>query len=306
MSLQCAYIGLGAMGYSIAGHIAKNLQEQGHPELFVYNRTQTRAESLKETHPVKVASLEECAKADVIFSCLLNDSIVETVITGLISSGLKKGAIIVEQSTVAPTLVDSLAQKAKEHGVIYLSCPIMGPPAFAASANLLVLLAGPKEGRAIVKPLLIPVIGKKFIDLSEDPAQGSRLKLCGNFFITGLCEMIAEGLTLGEASGISEGKVGELLNSMFPQTVLSIYSSRMIEKTYNDQVHFSLTGAKKDATHVLKMGEAYGVDLPVTRLFLDNLESAKEKKGDIDLTGIVGSVREKAGLEFDLKSTPKQ
>ncbi|KAL0078070.1 hypothetical protein J3Q64DRAFT_1293261 [Phycomyces blakesleeanus] len=302
MPLQCAYIGLGAMGYPMAGHIANHLQTLKYPSLLVHNRTLGRAESLASSVPSRVArSIAECAIADVVFTCLLNDAIVEQTVTSLLEAGLKKGAIIVEQSTVAPALVDSLAAKARASGVFYLACPIMGPPQRAQSADLVVLMAGPKAQQAIVKPLLIPAIGKKAIELGEDPAESIRLKLCGNFLVTSSCEMLAEALTLGEAAGIPQDKVGELVGSVFSSPLLNIYTTRMVQKTYNDQVHFSLTGAKKDGTHIHNMGIASGIKLPITEAFLNNVKSAHDKRGDIDITGIVGAVREGAGLDFDLK-----
>lgn len=199
---QTAYIGLGAMGNAMAGHIAKKVASLNYPPLLAFNRTQTRAENLKKTHPVEVAtSLEQVAKSsDIIFSCLLNDAAVKETIDGLISH-LKPGTILIEQSTIAPTLAQENAKRLKEVGVTYLACPVMGPPVKAASGDLTVMMAGGNDQvREKVIPLLIPVVGKTIIKLGqEDVAESLRLKLCGNFFITSVVEMVAEGMVSNRA-----------------------------------------------------------------------------------------------------------
>ncbi|KAI9359707.1 hypothetical protein BD770DRAFT_419315 [Pilaira anomala] len=304
MSLQCAYIGLGAMGNAMAGHIANKLASLHYPPLLAYNRTQSRAEDLKKTHPIQVASsLEQLASSsDLIFCCLLNDSAVTQTLDTLLPH-LKSGTILIEQSTISPTLAQTYAKKALEKGVIYLACPVMGPPIKAASGDLTVLLAGGNsEVRAKVIPLLIPVIGKKLIELGEeDVGESLRLKLCGNYFITSVVEMVAEGMTLGEASGVGQDKVKELLDAVFPNTLLGVYAGRMLNNTYKDQIAFPITTAQKDLKHIMQLAKDSGASLPITDIFFQNTEKVLKDHGNYDLTSVVGNLREKAGLDFDLK-----
>lgn len=287
---QCAYIGLGAMGKSMAGHIANKLASLNYPALLAYNRTQARAEDLKKTHPVEVAtSLEQVAKsADIIFSCLLNDAaVVETVKS--LKPHLKSGTILVESSTIGPSVAQELAADLKQIGVAYLACPVLGPPVKAASGELTVMMAGTKDVRSQILPLLIPVIGKKTIELGEDVGESLRLKLCGNFFITSVVEMVAEGMTLGEGAGVGQDKVKELLDCVFPNSLLGIYAGRMLNNTYRDEIAFPISGAKKDVGHITHMAKEAGVSLPITEIFLENANKAQAAQGDIDLSGIVGS-----------------
>jgi 3-hydroxyisobutyrate dehydrogenase-like beta-hydroxyacid dehydrogenase len=94
-----------------------------YPPLLAFNRTQARAETLQKTQPVEVAtSLEQVAQSsDIIFSCLLNDAAVIETFDALIPH-LKSGAILVEQSTIAPALAQENAKRVKEAGVTYLAC----------------------------------------------------------------------------------------------------------------------------------------------------------------------------------------
>lgn len=291
-SVQCAYIGLGAMGLSMAGHIANKLASLNFPPLLAFNRTQARAEALKNTHPVTVAtSLEQVAtSADIIFSCLLNDAAVTQTIDTLLPH-LKSGTILIEQSTISPTLAREYAKKLQAAGVIYLACPVMGPPVKAASGDLIVLMAGgDDEVRAKVLPLLIPVIGKKVIKLNQDDVGESLcLKLCGNYFVTSIVEMVAEGMTLGETSGVGQDKVKELLDSVFPNSLLGIYAGRMLNNTYKDEVAFPITSAQKDVSHILNLAEESGAKLPITELFLENTNNVLKNHGNFDLSSVVGS-----------------
>lgn len=291
-SVQCAFIGLGAMGNSMAGHIANKLASLNFPPLLAFNRTQARAEALKNTHPVEVAtSLKQVAtSADIIFSCLLNDAAVTETIDILLPH-LKSGTILVEQSTISPALAREYAKKAQASGVTYLACPVMGPPVKAASGDLIVLMAGgDDEARAKVLPLLIPVIGKKVIKLSQDDVGKSLcLKLCGNYFITSIVEMVAEGMTLGETSGVGQDNVKELLDSVFPNSLLGIYAGRMLNNTYKDEVAFPITTAQKDVSHILHLAEETGAKLPITEVFLENTNNVLKNHGNYDLSSVVGS-----------------
>lgn len=288
---QCAFIGLGAMGIHMAKHIHNHLIQSGHPPLLVYNRTRARGESLaSEVSGLQVAdSLQQVAQtADVIFTCLLNDAAVTQVVTDLLAAGLKEDAIIVEQSTIAPNVTKELAAKVeKESKAHYIACPIMGPPPKAAAAQLIVLAAGPQNVRDKVLPLLVPAIGPKAIQLGDDPVQALHMKLTGNFFVTSLVEMLGEGMTLGQASGVGQDKVKELLDALFPGTLIPQYADRMVRNTYKDQIFFPLTSARKDATHIKNLGNSVNAKLPITDIFLDHLNSVQESEGDLDISGVV-------------------
>lgn len=303
-SIQCAYIGLGAMGNAMAGHISNKLFALQYPPLLAFNRTQARAENLQKTHPVTVAtSLEQVGKSsDIIFTCLLNDAAVVETLDSILPY-LKSGTILIEQSTISPALAQEYAEKAKQVGAIYLACPVMGPPVKAISGDLTVLMAGGTDAvRAKIIPLLIPVVGKKVIELGqEDVAESLRLKLCGNYFVTSVVEMVAEGMTLGEAAGVGQDKVKELLDAVFPNSLLGIYANRMLNNTYKDEIAFPITTAKKDVAHIVQLAKDSGAKLPITEAFLENADKVLADHGNYDLSSVVGNLRERAGLDFDLK-----
>lgn len=167
----------------------------------------------------------------------------------------------------------------------------MGPPVKAASGDLTVMMAGGSDQvREKVIPLLISVVGITAIKLGqEDIAESLRLKVCGNFFITSVVEIVAEGMILSEAAGVGQGNVKELLDAVFPNTLLGVYADRMLNNTYKDQVAFPITAAKKDVGHIVHMAQESGARLPITEAFLQNADKVLADHDNYDLSGIVCS-----------------
>lgn len=287
---QVAYIGLGNIGIELSRHIHNNLIKTGGKPLLVHNRTRARAEQLQARVPdIKIADTvaQVAQEADIVFTCLLNDAAVQQVVEGLLVNGLRPGSIIVEQSTIAPQLADALSKKAQAMQVQYVSAPIMGPPPWAAAANVIPLVSGPQNAREKAIPYLIPAVGSRNIQLGEDVTDAPKLKLNGNFFVTAVVETLSEGLTLGEATGVGQENVKKLLDMLFPNTLVAVYADRIVNKIYENQVLFSLTGARKDASHILDMANAHKAKLPTTENFLKHLDQTKSKHGDIDISGVV-------------------
>ncbi|KAI9495098.1 hypothetical protein BDB00DRAFT_927785 [Zychaea mexicana] len=300
---QYAFIGLGAIGFETSQHIHKHLVSTGGKPLLVHNRTLARAEALKAKVPdIQVAETIKTVaeQADIIFTCLLNDAVVKDVIDNLLAHGLKKDSIIVEQSTIAPDVSQELASKVERYGAHFVACPFMGPPAKARVQGLIILAGGRSQVlEEKVLPILVPATGPKVIRTGEQPRQALQLKLTGNFFVTSFVEMLGEGMTLAQASGIGQDKVKDLMDGLFPGTLLPMYADRMNRNTYENEIHFPLTSAKKDATHILNMGKEYNTKLPITELFLSHLESVHKEHGDWDMSSIVCQLRKEAGLKND-------
>ncbi|RUS19062.1 hypothetical protein BC937DRAFT_88034 [Endogone sp. FLAS-F59071] len=144
------------------------------------------------------------------------------------------------------------------------SCPLgfvsSGAPAAAAGAQLVLIIAGATaEHRARLTEQLVPAIGRLAIDLGDNESLASKMKLTGNFFITSMVEMLAEGLTLGEKSGVGQQNVQKFINAFFANTPFVPYTERMVSESYNvdlaagEKPPFSISNAVKDVTHILKM-----------------------------------------------------
>ncbi|GAB5593311.1 hypothetical protein Unana1_08211 [Umbelopsis nana] len=300
-SLKFAYIGLGEMGSPMAQNLQNWLAKNGHPTpLLVWNRSSAKAHQLSG---VKVAeSLEEVAKnANVIFSCLLNDKAVQACYDDLFKH-LPQGnkTVFCEMSTIAPTLTRSLYTRATELGAGFLATPVFGLPPRAKAAELIIIKAGDLKLREKMNPYLIPAMGNRSIEVGEDVGEALNMKLTGNFMVSGFAEVVAEGLTLAAATGLGQDKALEFIEKMYTNTPIVAYAKKMAASDYNN-VAFSIAGVKKDVSHIIKLGDDNGVDLTVAKTMYGNVEEAERLKGDhVDVTSIVGVVRSKAGLDFDL------
>ncbi|CAO3668722.1 unnamed protein product [Umbelopsis vinacea] len=300
-SLKFAYVGLGEMGGPMAQNLQNWLAKNDHPSpLLVWNRSSAKAHKLSG---VKVAeSLEEVAKnANVIFSCLLNDKAVQDCYDQLFSN-LPKGSktIFCEMSTIAPTLTRTLHKRAIELGAGYLATPIFGLPPRAKAAELIIIKAGDHKLRAIIDTYLIPAMGNRSIELGEDVGEALNMKLTGNMMLLSFSQVMAEGLTLAAATGLGQDKAVSFIELMYPNTPLVAYAKKMEASDY-ENVAFHVAGVKKDVRHIIQLGEDNNVDLTVAKTMYGNLEEVEKLKGDgVDVTSIIGVVRNKAGLDFDL------
>ncbi|KAI9304910.1 hypothetical protein BJ944DRAFT_266086 [Cunninghamella echinulata] len=304
--VQVAYIGLGNMGYVIASQLADYLKSISEPPLLIYNRTSSKSQQLaNERKHVHVANtIEEIAKqADIIFSCLFNEESVKEIIgKQLIQSGhLKKNAILVDQTTISPEIATEVAKLTTNTSITYLVSMILGAPPRLKAKQAISLLSGPLSQRQQIIPYLQSSIGPCVVQVSEEQCASAKLKLCGNYMVFGLIEMVAQALTLGEASGIGQDVVKQMIDGIFAGTPFVDYSGRMVNETYNDQVLFSLEGALKDSKFILDLANKSNVDLPTTKAFQEKISTLQKKNPDLDVSGVVGLHREAAGLNFNLK-----
>lgn len=322
-SQQVAFVGLGAMGIHMARNLQDHLAKTNQSPLLVWNRTRSKSEALQQARPdIKIAETVEqvATQADLVIVSMLNDAAVTDVVTKLLEGGLKKDAIIVETSTIAPRVGQGLADKAAAQGIHYIACPVMGPPPTADAAKLTLLISGAPDARAKALEYLDNVVAHKKIEVGDSPTAGYKLKLNGNYLVTAFCEVLAEGMTLGEASGVGQEHVVELIDSVWPGTLLSVYARRMLGNTYNNDIFFPLTSIRKDVNHIRDLAKDANANLPTTERFLSNLEHVLETKGDVDISGVVvgksktsckcflshlltiplTALREQAGLDGDL------
>ncbi|KAH8547999.1 hypothetical protein BGW37DRAFT_523862 [Umbelopsis sp. PMI_123] len=300
-SLKFAYVGLGEMGSAMAQNLQNWLAQNGHPTpVLVWNRSIAKAQQLRD---VKAAeSLEEVAKnANIIFSCLLNDQAVRDCYDQLFKH-LPQGSktIFCEMSTIEPKLTCELHAQATKLGAGFLATPIFGLPYKARAAELIIIKGGDHKLREIVSPYLVPAMGNRTIECGENVGDALKMKLTGNSMLTGFSQVMAEGLTLAAASGIGQDKAVAFIENMYPNTPLVAYVNKMAASDY-ENVAFRVSGAKKDIKHIVKLGDDCNVDMTVSKTMLSNLEEVEKLKGDnVDLTSLIGVVRTKSGLDFDL------
>ncbi len=201
---KVAFVGLGVMGYPMAGH----LKAGGH-EVTVYNRTTAKAEAWVKQHGGARAETPRQAVegAEIAFSCVGNDDDLRGVVLGAdgILAGLSAGSIYVDNTTASATLARELYGLGKEKGVEVIDAPVSGGQAGAENGALTVMCGG---GEAPFKRAQ-PVIDcyAKAVTLMGPPGAGQLTKMVNQICIAGLVQGLAEGMNFGLKAGLDMEKV---------------------------------------------------------------------------------------------------
>ena len=283
--------------------------------LLLYNRTRQVAVDLaaKLGGPSKAEVVDSLAEgaaiADIIFTTLSNDQVVESTIDEILASLTTssspesiKSKLIIESSTIHPTTTELLAEKVTASGAAFVAAPVFGAPAMADSGHLIGVLAGPAASVSRAKPYFKGVTSRGIIDMSDEPyGKALTLKLIGNTFILNMVEQLAEGHVLAEKSGLGTEYLHQWVSEMFPGPYAA-YSTRMLSGDYYKREYplFTVDLARKDAGHALSLAEAAGVRMRNAETGDAHLAQVKEHAGERgDIAGIYGAVRKEAGLKFE-------
>ena len=170
------------------------------------------------------------------------------------------------------------------------------------AGQLVCVLAGPAKLVDKVKPYTKGVMARENIDLSdESPGQASLMKLLGNTFVLQLVEMLAEGHTAAEKTGLGPKNLHKFVEVMFGGPFVT-YSGRMMSGDYYQREGgpaFSVDNAIKDAGHALKLAEKAGAKMRAVEVANAHLQDVKKEKAEEgDIAGIYGAVRMESGLPY--------
>ena len=294
MSTNVCFIGLGNMGHPMAESLLKN-----RVNLFVYNRTKSKADDLLKQGASWLNSPSEAFKhATIVFTMVANDQALIALTEGPngILANAKPGCIHVSMSTISPKLSRELTAKHQEKGVHYLASPVFGRPDVAAQQNLWICISGNSSAKKQVDPLL-HFIGKKVYDFGEEPASANVVKLAGNFLILNTVEMLSEAFTFVEKSGVDPQKVHEFItDSLFPTPVHKTYGQLILSQNF-DPAGFKMKLGLKDIDLLLRAAEEVRVPLPSAGLLHDRLLAGlAHNRGEMDWSAIALTELEEAGI----------
>jgi len=292
--MTTALLGIGQMGIGIA----RTLLSRGHA-LTVWNRTAARSLPLADEGARVAQTIPEAvAGADVVLSIVADDSAVTAVVEGRegLLASMGRQAIHVSLSTISVSLARKLraAHLAVGHG--YLSAPVFGRPAVAASGQLLVVAAGPDDQVLRARPVL-EAIGRAVVVIGHSPEQANALKLAGNFLIASMIEALGEAIALARRHDIAPAAFLETVNGgLFKSPVYDTYGGLIVDERYSP-AGFALPLGLKDIRLVLQAADAAGVPMPLASLVHDHLLAAIGRgKGDLDWSAMAQLIAEDAGL----------
>lgn len=174
----------------------------------------------------------------------------------------------------------------------------------AEAGSLVCVMAGAKASVDKVKPYTKGVMGRADVDFSGQPAgNATLLKVIGNTFILNMVEVLSEGHTLAEKTGLGVENLHSFIETMFPGPYAA-YSSRMLAGDYyqREEPLFHVDLARKDARHAKDLAQRTGTNMPALHVADQHLVKVKEHLGDKgDIPSIYGAVRQESGLKFENK-----
>ncbi len=262
MSCNVAFIGLGVMGYPMAGYISKG----GH-NVTVFNRTKSKAEKWIKEYKGKMADTPaEAAKdAEYIFTCVGNDNDLREVTFG--DNGafetIKKGAVYIDNTTASATIAREIHEYAKKNGFGALDAPVSGGQAGAENGALTVMIGGDQTDFDKAKDK-IDCYSKK-MKLLGGPGNGQLAKMVNQICIAGLVQGLSEAINFGMKAGLDMEDVIEVISKGAAQ-------SWQMENRYKTMIDdkfdfgFAVDWMRKDLKIAMEEAKNNGSLLPITEL----------------------------------------
>ena len=260
--MKVAFIGLGVMGYPMAGHVLR-----AGLELCVFNRNAVRAEQWCAEYGGDVASTpaEAAKNADVVLVCVGNDDDVRAVVLGENGAlaAMKPGAILVDHTTASAELARELAGVARQQGKQFLDAPVSGGQAGAENGALTVMVGGDQFTYDLAKPVIDCY--SRFSRLLGPAGHGQLAKMVNQICIAGVVQGLAEGLSFAMKAGL-EGEA--LIETISKGAAGSWQMENRYQTMLQDQYEFgfAVDWMRKDLGIALAEAAKNGAELPATAL----------------------------------------
>jgi len=273
-SRQVAFIGLGVMGFHMAGHLAN----AGH-EVTVYNRTASRAEEWLGKFSGRSAETPAAAAsgADIVFACVGNDDDVRAISTGDDGAfaGMRAGAVFVDHTTASAEVARELDAVARERSLHFLDGPVSGGEAGAQNGVLTVMMGGDAEVFERVKPVIDSYA--RAVTLLGPAGAGQLTKMVNQICIAGLVQGLAEGMNFAMCAGLDAKLVLEVISKGAAQSwQMENRGETMVDDEF--EFGFAVDWMRKDLSICLAEGRRSGARLPVAAL-IDQFYAQVQARG---------------------------
>ena len=260
--MKTAFLGLGVMGYHMAGY----LQKAGH-DTTVYNRTAAKSEKWVAEFGGSTADTPAAAAegADIVFACVGNDNDLRTVVMGENGAlgGMKSGAIFVDNTTASAEVARELYAAAKERGVSFIDAPVSGGEAGAQNGALTVMCGGDADAFATAQPVIDTF--SRAVTLMGPSGSGQLTKMVNQVCIAGALQGLAEALNFSEMAGLDSKLVLDVISKGAAQSwQMDNRGTTMVDDQF--EFGFAVDWMRKDLAIVLGEAENNGAQMPVTAL----------------------------------------
>ena len=260
---KVAFLGLGVMGFPMAGHLAG----KGGRDVVVYNRTAGKAKDWVAKHGGAAAPTprEAAAGRDVVLACVGNDDDLRSIVLGDDGAfaGMQKGAIFVDHTTASANVARELAEEASRRGFGFVDAPVSGGQAGAENGQLTIMCGGSAEHYAVIEPI-VTAYAKSCRRMGEVGA-GQLTKMVNQICIAGLVQALSEGLHFADKAGLDQALVIEVISKGAAQ-------SWQMENRYKTMIAgkfdfgFAVDWMRKDLSICLDEARRNGAQLPVAAL----------------------------------------
>ena len=262
MTCKVAFIGLGVMGYPMAGYISKG----GH-KVTVFNRTKSKAEKWVSEYKGNIAETPaEAAKdAEYVFTCVGNDNDLKEVTFGEKGAfkTIQKGAVYIDNTTASATIAREIYDYAKKNGFGFLDAPVSGGQAGAENGALTVMIGGDQEDFDKAKDK-IDCYSKK-MKLLGKAGNGQLAKMVNQICIGGLVQALSEGINFGIKAGLNMEDVIEVISKGAAQSwQMDNRYKTMIDDKF--EFGFAVDWMRKDLKIALEEAKKNNSLLPITEI----------------------------------------
>ena len=271
-----SFIGLGVMGYPMAGH----LQNNGY-NVTVYNRTTVKAEKWVEIYKGSMAKTpgEASQNSEIVFMCVGRDEDIIEVMEGEsgILSNVAEGSIIVDHTTASAEIARNYYQKLKDKKLSFLDAPVSGGQAGAENGILSIMIGGDEKDYNTVKPVLTSY--GKAIELIGASGSGQIAKMINQICIAGLVQGLSEAMAFGKKSNVDMEKVLSVISKGAAQ-------SWQMENRYRTMLDgkfdygFAVDWMRKDLSICFNEASKNGAMLPVTKIVDKYYEEVQKNGGN--------------------------
>lgn len=259
---KAAFLGLGVMGYPMAGHLASG----GH-EVVVYNRTDAKAEKWVSQHGGALAATpaEAASGAEFVFACVGDDADIRSITTG--ENGafatMASDAVFIDNTTASADVARELYSAARTHGMHFIDAPVSGGQAGAENGKLTVMCGGDAAAFARAEPLMT-CYGAKVTHMG-DAGAGQLTKMVNQICIAGLVQGLSEALNFGQNAGLDMDKVLGVVSGGAAQSwQMENRGTTMVRDEFD--FGFAVDWMRKDLRICMAEAAQNGTELPVTAL----------------------------------------
>jgi 3-hydroxyisobutyrate dehydrogenase-like beta-hydroxyacid dehydrogenase len=271
MTMDLAFLGLGVMGFPMAGHLAA----AGH-RITVYNRTAAKAQQWVKRHGGRSAptAAQAAEGADVVMMCVGNDDDVRAVATDALR-GMRAGAVLVDHTTASAQVAREMHEAARQRGVAFLDAPVSGGQAGAENGKLTIMVGGDAEPFARVQGALAHY--GRAVTLMGGPGAGQLTKMVNQISIAGMVQALSEAINFAQKAKLDPMLVLEVIGKGAAQSwQMDNRGTTMVEDRFD--FGFAVDWMRKDLAICLDESRHNGAALPVTAL-VDQLYARIQARG---------------------------